>query len=751
MRPAARVLCLSLLLLSPVLTAQLSWRQLDLPDARQGAALAYDAPRGVVLMVGGVTDDPSPLADTWQWDGTRWTQLFPATAPGARGYHSMVYDQAHGEIVLFGGWNGGGFLSDTWVWRNGQWTRLFPATSPGARDHAQLAYDSQRGRVVLYGGYANGNYADTWEWDGNNWQQQLGTQPGGRHGHGLVYLGGGRTLLFGGYSNTALRDTWLWDGTSWVQQAPATSPPARWHPCLGFDATRGRAVLFGGWSGSASLNDTWQWTGSNWSAGPTQGAPARHLGSATWDGARQQIVVFGGRVNTNNALSDTWTFDGTAWQQPVAPVPMYRSAHRMVFDTGRNRVVLFGGAVGWNNAYTQLADTWEFDGAGWTGPAAGPGPSARYYHGLAYDAARQVSVLYGGYNAALGNLGDQWQWDGATATWTAVTPPTTPGVRNGHSFVALPNSDILLSGGHNGSAYVADTWLWNGTTWSQLSGTGPAARGYGAAAYDPTLDRVVLFGGWNGSGNYGDTWQWTRAQGWNQLFPATAPVARSSAQLAFDSDEGALVLYGGQSAGPAAQNDIWLLQGSTWTHCVQRAPLAARWNHAMAYDPVGHRLLSFGGDPGRHGDLWAGLNPTPATARPFGTGCASCPPGPVPTLTARTLPWRGDTLLLEIGNLSVGGFATPFLWLGFSAGNWNGIPLPLAMPQFPGCSMWSGWNELFTPGRSGTTATLGVPIPFDYLLVGQRIYFQGMVADVCNFAPRIGASNALDLMIGCNH
>jgi len=81
----------------------------------------------------------------------------------------MVYDAAHGQILMFGGL-GSGYLSDTWVWDGTGWTQLSPASAPPARSDASLAFDVQHARVVLMGGTnASGTLKDTWYWDGSNW------------------------------------------------------------------------------------------------------------------------------------------------------------------------------------------------------------------------------------------------------------------------------------------------------------------------------------------------------------------------------------------------------------------------------------------------------------------------------------------------------------------------------------------------------------------------------------------------------
>src|SRR5476649_2252651 len=46
----------------------------------------------------------------------------------------------------------------------------------------------------------------------------------------------------------------------------------------------------------------------------------------------------------------------------TSQVPPARQFAAMTFDSTRNRTVLFGGG---NTAFTNLSDTWEFDGVNW--------------------------------------------------------------------------------------------------------------------------------------------------------------------------------------------------------------------------------------------------------------------------------------------------------------------------------------------------------------------------------------------------
>ena len=43
--------------------------------------MTYDEARGQVVLFGGTTNGTNRRSDTWGWDGTSWTQRKPATAP----------------------------------------------------------------------------------------------------------------------------------------------------------------------------------------------------------------------------------------------------------------------------------------------------------------------------------------------------------------------------------------------------------------------------------------------------------------------------------------------------------------------------------------------------------------------------------------------------------------------------------------------------------------------------------------------
>ncbi|MEW6365807.1 MAG: kelch repeat-containing protein [Acidobacteriota bacterium] len=356
-----------------------------------------------------------------------WELKTPAASPPARYQHSMAYDAARGQLVLFGGYAHPAALGDTWVWDGSNWTQKSPPSWPSARFTHAMAYDAARGQVVLFGGY-----------DGAS----------------------------------SFNDTWVWDGSTWTQKTPAASPPARFLHAMTYDAARGQVVLFGGHE-SGFLADTWVWDGSNWAQkkGPTPGPSARCGHAIAYDAARSQVVLFGGE-DGGSRLNDTWVWNGSTWTQKTTASPAIRNNHAMAYDGARGEVVLFGGG-----GQTYLGDTWAWDGSAWNQENPAASPSARYQHAMAYDAARGRLVLFGGWDGSA-YRDDTWVTSASCGTIT-VAPAGMPGAIAGQFF----QETVSATGGNApyGYAMTAGTpppGMGFDTVTGVLSGTCGAAGDY---------------------------------------------------------------------------------------------------------------------------------------------------------------------------------------------------------------------------------------------------------------------------------
>lgn len=174
-----------------------------------------------------------------------------------------------------------GQLHDTWHFDGKGWTQQEAAGSPTAASLLRLTFDPDRPGLVAFSGSV-GLYApvdDFHEYLGDprrwistpNCPFPLCPRKRGHYDWAHAPAFGG-TLLFGGLAcctnegfNYAANDTWVLIGNRWEQRFPAHSPTSRFDHALAFDASRGRAVLYGGRDAAREeLGDTWIYDGTDW-------------------------------------------------------------------------------------------------------------------------------------------------------------------------------------------------------------------------------------------------------------------------------------------------------------------------------------------------------------------------------------------------------------------------------------------------------------------------------------------------------
>lgn len=191
------------------------------PSPRQGASMVRTS-QGVLLFGGSAVNGFPQYGDSWEWNGTTWTQLAPANAPPARTTAAMAFDEARQVVVLFGGIGPGIVFDDTWEFDGSNWLLRTPAVSPPARSRAAFAWSPPLGRCVLFGGAPA--------------------------------------------SGAELGDTWTWNGATWERAIALATPSARQGATLDFDAAHQQLLLVGGVAQSNHLADTHQLA---WTAGPS--------------------------------------------------------------------------------------------------------------------------------------------------------------------------------------------------------------------------------------------------------------------------------------------------------------------------------------------------------------------------------------------------------------------------------------------------------------------------------------------------
>lgn len=242
------------------------------PPGLVGAGLAYDSARGQAVLFGGQNSSDVPVNRTWTRSAGTWSE-HPATGawPPARLLHSMTYDAARGEVLLFGGAAGSVELGDTWVWNGTTWTQRTPVHSPAPRAGAAMGYDPARGVVVLFSGIADGvSLTDTWIWDGTDWHDVTATvdnSPPPRSIGTLAWAPARQTLvLTQNFTFSVLVfDAWEWTTTSTSPPAgtwralPASNPPAPHALGASYSTPDGSGITIAyGATGSTVTDEQWE-------------------------------------------------------------------------------------------------------------------------------------------------------------------------------------------------------------------------------------------------------------------------------------------------------------------------------------------------------------------------------------------------------------------------------------------------------------------------------------------------------------
>jgi hypothetical protein len=294
------------------------------PSPRAGASVAYDDARGQMVLFGGSMQGHGMLDETWTWDGQGWTHQHPATSPPGRQAASMAYDAARHRVVLIGGignaltGKGQVELGDTWTWDGHSWTQEHPATELPAMDSIPLAYDRVSQLVIAFyvDPQPNGK-PHTLAWNGRDWHELHPANEPTASAQGSLVWDGSRLLYIGQpfapEGGRYFSKTWAWDGRDWQPLNPRINLPAGL-PVATFDEAMGRVVALDG--------DTWTWDGSTWSR---QHPIIEPSGEAylVYSQSLRKVIAWGDRYSSQNG--DMWSWDGSNWTLlhagPPVPIP----------------------------------------------------------------------------------------------------------------------------------------------------------------------------------------------------------------------------------------------------------------------------------------------------------------------------------------------------------------------------------------------------------------------------------------------
>jgi hypothetical protein len=347
------------------------------PPSRSDFDIVHDTAHNYSILFGG-WDGQYSLNDAWTYDLNinNWSYLEP-TIPLPRWIHAMVYDSTHKEEVLFGGVHGYykcGYFNDTWTFNisTKKWTNMKPLTAPQNRAVPSMVYDNIHDKIILFGGW-NDSYAfnDTWIYDlsTNNWtEMNPKIAPSIRADYTMAFdSSDGVVVLFGGQGNVLLlNDTWTYNLTTnnWTKMNPPTAPPSRRFHAMTYNSRSSEILLFGGLkqgsNGEIPLCDTWSYnyTTNSWTNMNPLKSPPSCFGSAMVYVSKHDNIFLsgGGSIDNPNTF---WSYNySTNYWTGISPIyaPPLRFGHTMAYHEEHDDVVLFGGTNGMN----ELGDTWIY-------------------------------------------------------------------------------------------------------------------------------------------------------------------------------------------------------------------------------------------------------------------------------------------------------------------------------------------------------------------------------------------------------
>lgn len=262
---------------------------------------------------------------------------------------------------------------------------------------------------------------------------------------------------------------------------------------------------------------------------------------------------------------------------------------------------------------------------------------------IVFDADTNGVIAFGGKGRTPGQVAPSatlWRW--TADRWTPVTAPVAPPARSAALLAADPRSHALLLYGGSTETVVIPS-----CPPSQADQSGQAAC-VGAVSPHRELS---------------DTWRFAN-RSWKRL-ASDGSVPQAGRLLATDPSLGTFVLVGHTLANVASVQDTpgtWKWTGRSWSLLSPTAPDGAS---SLAYDPVSHRLLAYGGQqpikaapgmgmansPGYSrtwtftGKRWAELRP-PTTPDPASGVLTATPDGTRLLLintSGQTWTWTGQT------------------------------------------------------------------------------------------------------------
>lgn len=659
---------------------------------------------GEFASIGGV-----PANRIARWNGSVWTAMDVGFSNGV----TALAVRPNGELFAagpLGQSTGNNVLNGVARWTGTGWATVgngLPYSSVGC-----LLVHSNGD--LLAGRNASGSIDSVARWNGSAWSYVGPTSPSGATVvYSLLEEPNGDVVAIAANASgpMVLRRT----GATWSTLVSGSLPSA-WTPG---DVTRTAAgdllITVAGWSCTFQTrfaNGAWTSDAAgfdSWIGSLTVAADGALLASGFFTLANGAVAPF---VARNGGAG--WRALGGGTDGPVRAMDVLPNGDVVIVgDFSRAGGVTAPGVARWNGT--------QWYGQYWVQPivaALTHAPSGEMY-------AAHSAPQSGSYLVSRGNGGSAWT---ALASYPYF---------NGYvySVAAMPNGDVIAGGAFTAVGFTSTSRIarWNGSTWSPLGG---------GMNQDVRTLRVLANGNLVAGGAFTSAggapapfvarWNGTS---WSAL--GTGPGATVTALVELPDGD---LLAGGEFAGGHA---LMRWDGTTWSPFTAPSP-GPVW--ALAIAPNGHVLAAQSpvlAAPGL--GMLRELAPTcPATAQPYGTGCAGL--AGVMALSAPALPWLGGTCRTECTGFAPNGIGVAIVGFGTLA-----LPLGTLLPMAaPGCTLSATSEAVALVLPTAGKVQWQLAVPGDPALLGVQLRHQVGQLELGPGAQIVGAasSNALTLTIG---
>ncbi|MDO8652027.1 MAG: hypothetical protein Q7R66_07550 [Undibacterium sp.] len=299
-------------------------RAVSKPEPRTWHVAFYDSLKQRMIVFGGIVsvksfisffNNSNPFADTWEYTGGSWKQIYTAAAPNVNRDSKVIYDKKRNVAVLTTPQYGGDNI-ETWEFNGTEWAQIKTAHTPLVKAYHLMAYDSARGVTVLYGEKRDTYVRETWEFDGVDWLQKGFYHSGVDSlplapmttATAMAYNPDGQYTLLVERTGRESPQAWSWNGLIWSSVSAKGLEAVSTYPAMTYDINRHKMALL-------SLiiwefdNDLWQNKFAGlltlpYNFGNTVGS------TLVYDEARSTMLIFGGEISNSGYSNDLLKWDG---------------------------------------------------------------------------------------------------------------------------------------------------------------------------------------------------------------------------------------------------------------------------------------------------------------------------------------------------------------------------------------------------------------------------------------------------------